>query len=332
MPSRFQAFILIAVILVSTYVFKFAPDLAQSTSSEPDVSSGPTLVTTQNSPAQESFSPGAPARRTPASEPEIAVASTDRPAIQKSEPPLCEARSAMYLVRNLTQGGMPVQKGMHNRWPIASITKLMTAIVAYDNVPADMPVTITQDMVMRTEGYASFSPGETYSANDLIRASLAFSSNDAAFALASALGEEKFMRLMNEKAKELLMSQTSFEEPSGLSYLNQSSAYDLSLLLRHLYEKYPSLLATTRLKSVSLKELSTGKNKKFNNINFFAGSSGFIGGKTGSTDEAGENLATLFEKSGDIYAVIVLSSPDRYTETRTLLNCAAQRALTVTRR
>jgi len=156
---------------------------------------------------------------------------------------------------------------------------------------------------------------------DMIKSGMVFSSNDATFALSKYLGQDKFIQKMNDKAKEIGMSQTSFYEPSGLSYLNQSTIYDLETLLNFIYNKYPSILEFTRQKTVSIKELTSGKSKIYNNINQFAGRKEFVGGKTGYIDQSGGNLVTLFQKNGKLSFIGVLGSQDRFADVDRLFKC-----------
>ncbi len=234
----------------------------------------------------------------------------------------CDGVGAMvYLVSQSDQNSKLFQKNLDYRWPIASVTKLMTAIVAIDNIDLKAQIEITQDVKDAVGDYGNFSVGSKYSTLDMIKSGMVFSSNDAAFALSKYFGQEKFIQKMNDKAKEIGMSQTSFYEPSGLSYLNQSTIYDLETLLKFIYNKYPSILEFTRQKTVSIKELTSGKSKIYNNIDQFAGRKEFVGGKTGYIDQSGGNLVTLFQKNGKLSFIGVLGSQDRFADVDKLFKC-----------
>lgn len=148
-------------------------------------------------------------------------------------------------------------------------------------------VDITKDTEDAVGEYHTFFTGQRYSVNDLVRSALVFSSNDAAYALAYHWGYDDFVALMNKKAQELGMTQTHFVEPSGLSYLNQSTAQDLYTLVNYIYHTYPVLFETTRRTSVTVHDLNSGDNKTFSSNNSFAGRGDFFGGKTGYIDEWG---------------------------------------------
>ena len=233
----------------------------------------------------------------------------------------CRASARIAHVENLSSGSVVYSKNAFIRWPIASITKLMSATIADDLLSSTSTITITEDIIKRTEGYASFDAGETYSVTGLIAAMLVFSSNDAAFALADEVGEDVFVEAMNKKAQELGMSETRFHEPSGLSYLNQSTAQDIVMLLSYLYREKPDLFDYTRTKRIYLEEYESGRRFTFNNIISFAGQKSFLGGKTGFIDESGGNLVTLFDTPQGPIAVIVFSSSDRFADISALRRC-----------
>jgi D-alanyl-D-alanine endopeptidase (penicillin-binding protein 7) len=226
-----------------------------------------------------------------------------------------------FLAQTISGASILYEKNSQNYWPIASITKLMTAIVALENINQSTVIEITPDIVKETDGYSTLQVGSLYTANDLIKLMLSISSNDAALALAKSFGKEAFIQKMNQKAKDISMSQTNFYEPSGLSYLNQSTAHDLYLLLTYIYQHYPLILDITRQKTVTVKDLSKNKKITFNNINEFAGRNDFYGGKTGFIDQSKGNLVSLFKKNGKMVFIAVLGSADRFGDTQKILSC-----------
>lgn len=210
----------------------------------------------------------------------------------------------------------------NDRWPLASLTKLMTAVIALEEMGQDKIVTITPAAVA-TEGPAgNLEVGEEYRVRDLVKAMLVVSSNDAAVGIAEFYGLEQFISRMNVKAALLGMRQTSFTDPTGISFLNQGTAEDLEKLVKYIYEKRPELLEITRQKSVRILELSKSREKELLNINNFAfnGHPDFVGGKTGFTDEAGGNLLSIFDYRGKKVLVIVFGTEDRFGETEKLYN------------
>lgn len=227
------------------------------------------------------------------------------------------------LVRYLNSDEVLFERNPENRWPIASITKLMTAIVASEHGLLTKDVTLTEDMLKAEGSAGNFKAGEVVGGNDVLKAMLLASSNDAAEALAQTHGRDAFIRLMNEKARELRMLDTKYVDPSGLSPQNQSTANDLYKLMEHLSDSHPELLQVTRQRSATISIVGTKTKRKIVNINTFAGQSNFIGGKTGYIVEAegNGNLITLFTHNNQPFVIVVLGSPDRFGETKSLLTC-----------
>ncbi|MFA6136068.1 MAG: serine hydrolase [Candidatus Paceibacterota bacterium] len=312
---KLQALILIFVIVISFYVLKEGSSISQG-KSEIDQSVGMASLGEINN--------GEPI----VVKEEITVipanAVVESPKIEKDEelPINCRSVSSkIFAIKDLDDNKVILEKNPDNHWPVASITKLMTAIVALENLNLSSVVEITQEAILSADGFSTLAIKEKYSVEDLLEASLVFSSNDASYALAQGLGQDIFVQKMNDKAKEIGMSQTSFVEPSGLSYLNQSTANDLATLLSYIYRNHPLILNMTRQKTASIKERVSGKTKKFSNIDLFAGQSNFFGGKTGFIDQSGGNLVTLFQKGGKMFFVGVLGSQDRFGEVSKLLEC-----------
>lgn len=206
-------------------------------------------------------------------------------------------------------------------WSIASISKLMTAIIAFEQIGLNQNI-ILDEKSIATEGISGdFKEGEIFSSFDLIKVMLLVSSNDAAKALAESIGEETFIKLMNQKARELKMFDTIFFNPSGLSFLNQSNPNDLAKLARYIYNNHREIFDITRQKETAITELGFKKTRNFANINLLAGRSDFIGGKTGYLDESGRNLIALFNINNQDILTIILGAEDAYKETEKMLEC-----------
>lgn len=207
------------------------------------------------------------------------------------------------------------------RWPIASLTKLMTSVVAAEKIGFDKKITMSEKAV-KTEGTAGdFRTNEVFSSGDLIKAMMLVSSNDAAVALAEFFGENEFVNEMQKKAAELMMRQTTFVEPTGLSFINQSTASDLEKLIIYIYYNHPEILEASKKREAEITELKTAQRRKLFNIDKFSGRSDFIGGKTGYTEEAGRNLIAFFDINEKLILSIVLGAVDSFEETNRLLKC-----------
>ncbi|TSC96549.1 MAG: D-alanyl-D-alanine carboxypeptidase (penicillin-binding protein 5/6) [Parcubacteria group bacterium Athens0714_26] len=206
------------------------------------------------------------------------------------------------------------------RWPIASITKLMSAVIAVEKVGWDKQVMISENADNVESSTPNLSAGESYAAGDLVRAMLVVSSNDAAEAIAEFYGERNFVDEMQKKSAELGMLETAFYDATGLSIVNQSSSADLKKLVKYVFKYHFELMDITREKTVELVELKSGAKKTLNNINYFAGQGDFLGGKTGFTDSSKGNLLSVFRYQNHRILIIVMGADDRFKETENVLD------------
>lgn len=194
-----------------------------------------------------------------------------------------------YLVADIETGEIIYEKARGQVRPIASVTKLVTSLVSLEVVNQYQNAIITTDVV-KTEGFAGgLVAGEVITTGDLIYPLLLESSNDAAEALARHYGRDHFIRQMNNKARSIGLRSTIFEDPSGLSYLNVSSAEDLFILAQHIFRNKKHIFDLT------LKEKQANGRHMWNNISKFLDYEGYLGGKNGYTDEAGKTVVALFD-------------------------------------
>ncbi|HUX35503.1 MAG TPA: serine hydrolase [Candidatus Paceibacterota bacterium] len=250
--------------------------------------------------------------------------SAERSAFRRTgseQPPDIQAHAA--IVADLKTGQAYFELNPNLRWPTASLTKLMTASMVLKNMDLSKPVTIGQTLAGDSNSTSTpvpsfFKPGDVYSGTDVLNTMLVISKNEAAEAFANAYGRDNFIAGLNKMAEDLGMNLTHFSDPSGLSVANQSTVDDLEKLALNVYDNYPKILEITRKKHVTITELNSKKKTTLSNINIFAGSSGFIGGKTGYTDEADGNLVSIFSYETRPILVIVLGTGDRFGETSKL--------------
>lgn len=223
------------------------------------------------------------------------------------------------LVADLQSGEKYFTNFSSKRWPIASLSKLMTATIVYANLNLDATATIAQ-ADMADGDNSGFAPGETYRLRDLLKVMLVASKNTAANVLARSYGLEQFFALMNAKAKDWGMNDTYFEDPSGLSIANQSTGEDLLKMVRGISVERPDIWKTTENAKVTIKELNSGKLRSFTSTNQFVNRKDFYGGKTGYTPEADGNLISVFLYGKRTVVIIVLGSSDRFGETENIYN------------
>lgn len=207
----------------------------------------------------------------------------------------------------------------NERWALASLTKLMSAVVAAEELGVSSNI-VMSEKAMSTEGVSgNFRLNEVYSSGDLIKAMLVVSSNRAAMALADSINVLRFVDKMQMKANSLGMVNTTFAEPTGLSFANQGTVEDLEKLVKYIYKNHPALLEISRQKSATLKDLISGAEREILNINAFSHSrTDFYGGKTGYTDQAGGNLITILDHEGRKILYVVLGTDDRFGQTELL--------------
>jgi D-alanyl-D-alanine carboxypeptidase len=206
------------------------------------------------------------------------------------------------------------------QWPAASLTKLLTAVVVLEEYGDKKKVPITA-RAMQTYGIAGgLSSGEVYLSGDLLKIMLLSSSNRAATAFEDfGGGVEEFNWKLNRKAAEIGMKDTILHDASGLSDLNFTTAEDMFLLTKYIYEKHPEIFNWTRLNNYLVQPVNTAESHTVTNIHPFVDDRAFLGGKTGTSDAAKQNLVSVFSFKDFRIAVIILGSPDRVAETRAFL-------------
>ncbi len=243
-----------------------------------------------------------------------------------------DIRAAAAIAFNPETGEVLWQENGQAKRPIASITKVMTALVFLEDNP-DLSQQIT---IERSDTYAASTTylraNERIALNDVLHLALIPSDNAAARALArvSHGGTASFVERMNEKAIELGLENTTFADPSGLNAANMSSAYDLSRLISYASsdERIASIMRIQRhTVQTSRRQIS------FNNTNklLAGGEVDVMAGKTGFITKAGYCLATLLRlpQSQQTVAVVVLgaqSNTGRFWETRHLFNWLTEKA------
>lgn len=222
-------------------------------------------------------------------------------------------RSDVALVTDGREGRVLFEKNMHTRQPIASLTKLMTAMVVLDaDLPGDEVITIIKQDRDRLRGSGSkLSFGTKLSRHDLLEIALAASENRAAAALGRTFpgGSEALVAAMNEKARQLGMRETTFQDPAGLRYGNLSTAADLSTLVEAAY-RYPLIRELSTVGTDFVTDLRTGWKIRFVNTNRLVrtGRWNIDLSKTGYIAEAGHCLVMRAEIADRPVIVVLLNS------------------------
>jgi D-alanyl-D-alanine carboxypeptidase len=225
-----------------------------------------------------------------------------------------ETVSQAVVVQSLDDNFPFFKQGSYKSWPLASVTKLITAIVAIESVGMDKKATVTEE-VMKTAGEAGdLRAGEVYTVRDLLKIMLMMSSNRAAAALEYHVGHDEFVKMMTEKIRAIGMTQTVVYDASGLDDRNEGTASDILLLLNYILERDPEILNYTRLASLLVQPTNSERSHTVTNIDPLSDRADFLGGKTGTSAAARQNLAAILSFKGRRVAVIVLGSADRFKE------------------
>jgi serine-type D-Ala-D-Ala carboxypeptidase (penicillin-binding protein 5/6) len=243
------------------------------------------------------------------------------PETEVSSFPSISAKS--FLVADLDNGYILADRNIDKIYPIASITKLMTAVAVTENIDLNEKITVENWML---EGYGSTEGveiGRRLSIIDLLYPLLIESSNNAAEIISHFFGRERTIELMNEKAETLFMKDTSFADPSGFKAENVSTVKDLFYLARYILNNRTPLFDITRNKKVHLFNEINYKISDLWNKNVFCNDPTFLGGKTGFIKESRYTgvftfrLKTLEGIERNI-AIIVLRSEDEKRDTQNL--------------
>lgn len=234
-----------------------------------------------------------------------------------------EAKAA-YVI-DLKSGKVLFDKNSEAELPLASLTKLMTAVAALSVVPESTIITIDKDD-LALEGDSGLYENERWRLGDLLGLTLIESSNDGAFAVASSIGvveagvddkiagRAKFIELMNDKAKEFGLSQTYFNNSTGLDESvavagGYGSARDIATLIGYAVANYPDIFRNTKYNELKMDSLNKISHTAVNTNKALDGIPFIIASKTGYTDLAGGNLAIVFDAGiGEPIAAVVLGS------------------------
>lgn len=225
-----------------------------------------------------------------------------------------------YLVGNVVTGQVYDERNGTSPLPIASMSKLMTAIVATNTLTPTTTITITPAEASVYPDLSRIGAGEKFTEKEILYPLLLDSSNIAAEALASTTNRANFLNLMNGYAWEIGLPKSYFADPSGLSPLNEASAEGFFALAQYVYKSRPDLLAITRIPTISVATTSDHGAHDFVSIHPFVSDPRFIGGKTGHTPEASDTMLTILNINGQPIAIIVLGSNNRAKDTTVLID------------
>lgn len=246
--------------------------------------------------------------------------------------------------KELRSDNILYQRNVDAVYPIASLTKLMTAIAVIENMALEDVAEVAETALAKGYGErGGLVEGERISVEKLLYALLMESSNDAALVLSEhydgrySVDGRSFMGLMNEKARELGLSNTYFADPSGYKPANLSTAKELVRLIEHSF-RHPIIWQIMRTPEIELISKSGQVHLWRNTDKLLTKMSGIVGGKTGYTSEAGECFIFVIErqqeaefplcqflpKQSEYIIAVILGAQDKFSQTEKLINWAEE--------
>jgi len=226
--------------------------------------------------------------------------------------------SDAYTVADVESGAIIFEKDAQEILPVASLTKLMTALISLDVINQYRTATVSASAYGTYGAQGGLSIGQKIGTGTLLYPLLLESSNDAAEVLAEFYGRKQFMERMNERAQAVGMLNTHYDDPSGLSFDNTSTAEDLFRLVQYIERHKRFIFDTTKLPSYSEDGYVWQSNSRFKDHPWNNGS------KNGYTDEAQKTLVNLFDTpfpGGDrTIAVILLHGQDTTADARNIIS------------
>jgi len=238
---------------------------------------------------------------------------------------------AAYLVVDADSGTVLAERDAHRRWPPASMTKMMTVLLAMERVQDG---SLSLDEPVRTSAWASriggsqvyLAAGETFPLGELLKAIMIASANDAAVAVAEHIAgtSAAFVELMNARAKALGLAETTYQSPHGLppgkgQTADITSAHDLAVLGRELM-KFPEVMRWAGTPSAGFRNDTLQMSNTNHLVRTYAGATGL---KTGYYHEAGFSVTATATRNDLRLLAVVLGVPTKegcFTETARLMN------------
>ena len=255
-----------------------------------------------------------------------------QPKQDNSREPELFAESSVAIITDIyKKDQILLQKNKEKEVPVASITKLMTALTASDLLQMNAAITINESALSGKGVSGEFVVGETITLRDALHAMLIASNNEIAIAVAETVGREKFIQKMNSRARQLNMLNTHFFNETGLdpgegsSDINYATASDVAKLIKHIFKNKKDIFAILQKTNHTITTVNTERAVPITTTNDLLSSRDVplqvLGGKTGTTPRAKHNLALVTgapKQKGHIITV-VLNSEDAFTDTQKLL-------------
>lgn len=257
---------------------------------------------------------------------QVATQTLFLPTIDKDNPQfgLPQIHAKTFLSYDLTTNKVLLERNPKEKHPMASLTKIMTAIIGYENKLSSDRYIVTKEALVG-EDSMGLTEGETLTFNELLYGLMLQSGNDAAEVIARnyPYGRNSFVVAMNDKAKALGLKDTNFTNPTGLQGDGDqhTTVYDLLVVTKYAMENVPGLAQTVATYEHHIPENDLHKQfDLYNETNLLTTYPGVKGIKTGYTPEAGLCLATYLDYQGHQIIAILLGSDDRKTDMKYILD------------
>ncbi len=239
---------------------------------------------------------------------------------QADGPPTLTAVSAVLI--DQASGKVIYEKDMNDEHYPASTTKVLTALLALENMELDYKITLPDDYVNVGETNIGLRAGARQTAEELLMATMLYSANDAAQALAIGVAgsEQAFVDMMNQRVAELGLQHTHFANPHGLhSEDHYTSAYDLAMIAREAMDN-PEFRHIVTTESFVVRRVNGEENFTVSNRNGLLNQFEFADGiKTGYTRQAGNCIVASATKNDMQLIAVLLNSSNIFDESQTLL-------------
>ncbi len=238
--------------------------------------------------------------------------------------PAVTAQAAYFI--DLGSGEVLYQKNIYQRLPIASLVKIMTAIVTLENHSFSDEILISSKAAGMEPDKMLLQAGESMTVEEIMYGIFMVSANDGSQALCegSAVDCETFIDNMNKKAAQLGMRDTLFINPSGLQEDGKqqySTAFDVALMSRYLISYFPHILDISSTPHILIPKTQRHQDyEMYSGINLLTTYPGVKGLKTGYTPEAGMTLVSYAERDGKKVLGVLLDSKSRRDEAKALLD------------
>jgi D-alanyl-D-alanine carboxypeptidase len=231
-----------------------------------------------------------------------------------------DAKAAISIESNLRGENKVIFEKENNRqFPIASLTKLMTAVVALDNYDLSATITVDEMADSQSSMQQDVKLGDILPAENFLEMMLVRSSNKSAYALAELMGEQRFVALMNQKAMFWGLNDTHFVDPTGLSDGDTSSVGDIARLAENILKDYSRIAYISSEKQIYI----PGFGQVDNTDELLGEIPGIVFSKTGFTVVADGCLLLVTHNSDNNYLInVILGAGDRFSEMKKLIQCS----------